>query len=82
MAGLHYLVSVLLLLAYCCVAHSKSLNLCLSKRRNYSAVIARSAFPWHRPPGQVCDEAISVLPVIFADSQGDCFAKNARNDGG
>jgi len=53
MAGLHYLVSVLLLLAYCCVAHSKSLNLCLSKRRNYSAVIARSAFPWHRPPGQV-----------------------------
>jgi len=26
---------------------------------NIIYVIARSVRPWHRPPGQVCDEAIS-----------------------
>ncbi len=30
------------------------------------SVIARSVVPWHRPPGQVCDEAISKR-------LGDCF---------
>ncbi len=43
-----------------------------ARTRLGSKFLSRSAF---------CDEAISVLSALFADGQGDCFARPVREAG-
>ena len=41
--------------------------------------VIASGFPWHRPPGLVC-EAIFSNAMKPRFNEEDCFAKTARND--